>query len=198
VRDEFRTDFDADRGGYGRVVQQQVASQQLAMWQEMQAGALLGAGVLPGAVGGAVFFGQDQREALGQHAAEPAAAQGPEAGAVAEAEPEAEDAEQQQEIVNPRTADRGRELEEDEEEALLHRAKRRRVGSQVGASTAAPAAAAAAAAEGGQPEADASLGDAAPVEGEDEEQQQQAEEEQDAAFSESDDADAAEEQAEFE
>lgn len=66
VRDEFRTDYDADRGGYGRVVAQQLAAQQLAMWQEVQAGAMLGAGLLPAGAGGAVFFGQDQRVSLQQ------------------------------------------------------------------------------------------------------------------------------------
>ena len=59
MRDEFRTDFDADRGGYGRVISQRLAAQQLAMWQEVQAGASMGAGVLPGS--STIFFGQGQR-----------------------------------------------------------------------------------------------------------------------------------------
>lgn len=134
VRDEFRTDYDADRGGYGRVVAQQLASQQLAMWQEVQAGALLGAGVLPAAAGGAVFFGQDQREALGQqHKAgagqEPQAAEG-------DADSSA--------VVNPRMAGRGRDGDDDEDQEQdgdeqQHRDKRRRVGGEGGGAAAAAA-----------------------------------------------------------
>jgi len=141
VRDEFRTDYDADRGGFGRVVAQQMASQQMAMWQEVQAGALLGAGMLPAAAGGAVFFGQDQRQALGQHKA----AQGD--GQHAGAEEDRDEADSSA-VINPRMAGRGRDdedddQEEDEEEQQYRRIKRRRVGSEDGGGEEPPAAAAA-------------------------------------------------------
>lgn len=147
VRDEFRTDYDADRGGFGRVVAQQMASQQMAMWQEVQAGALLGAGMLPAAAGGAVFFGQDQRQALGQHKA--AQGDGQHAGAE-----EGGDEADSSAVINPRMAGRGRDdddddQEEDEEEREHRRIKRRRVGSEDGGAEE-PAAASAAA--GGEEE----------------------------------------------
>lgn len=174
VRDEFRTDYDADRGGYGRVVAQQLASQQLAIWQEVQAGAMLGAGVLPMAAGGAVFFGKDQRETLGQHTAGAGGNDGAEDGVDAGKGSSA--------VVNPRMAGRDRNLEEDDLEGEgeeQHRAKRRRVDVQ----NAATAGAEDAAAEMQEGDAEAHLsgdvescsdGEGDEQGGDDESQQQQA------------------------
>lgn len=113
MRDEFRTDFDADRGGYGRVISQRLAAQQLAMWQEVQAGASMGAGMLPGS--STIFFGQGQRLQQGladqveqqQQQQDPAGAE--EAGAVDDQQDEAA-----QVMSNPRL--RGRGMAEEEEE----------------------------------------------------------------------------------
>ncbi|KAF8065861.1 CBP20 [Scenedesmus sp. PABB004] len=100
VRDEFRTDYDAERGGYGRAVAQQLAASQLAMWAEVQAGAGMGAAPLLDGPGGGVFFGQAQRAAGGR----PAAAGG---------EPGGEGEQEQQPLEPAPDGDAGAEEEED-------------------------------------------------------------------------------------
>lgn len=140
VRDEFRTDYDADRGGYGRVLAQQLVSQQMAMWQEVQAGAALGQGMLPAASGGAVFFGQSQRELLRQPK---------QGGAVGDGQHEAAADGAGGDVsvmVNPRMAGRGQDEDDDEDYDRgvddQHPAKRRRMdkGTAAGASEQAAAA----------------------------------------------------------
>eukprot|EP00775_Hariotina_reticulata_P013290 gene13290-13420_t len=113
VRDEFRTDFDADRGGYGKVISQQLAAQQLAMWQEVQAGASMGAGLLPG--GNTIFFGQEQRLQQGQAGAVEPQQQGA-AGADNAGASEHQQDEAAQVVINPRFRGRGLAGEEEEED----------------------------------------------------------------------------------
>lgn len=113
VRDEFRTDFDADRGGYGRVVAQQLTTQN-TMWQQVQLGAGMGAAAT--AAVNPVFFGQQQRgpEQMQQQQRQD---QQPADEAVVAAPDGKQEADADEDVaVNPRLKGRGREQEEEEEE----------------------------------------------------------------------------------
>ncbi|WIA17163.1 hypothetical protein OEZ85_014048 [Tetradesmus obliquus] len=119
VRDEFRTDFDAERGGYGRVVAQQIAASQLTMWQEVQAGAGMGAAALLGAPGAAVFFNQQQRSARRRQQ------QGVDAQN-ADAQQQQEEEQEEQVVLNPKLRGRGAEQEEEEDWEQQQAARRKR------------------------------------------------------------------------
>lgn len=135
VRDEFRTDFDAERGGYGRVVAQQIAASQLTMWQEVQAGAGMGAAALLGAPGAAVFFNQQQRGAR-QRQKQGVDAQN------ADAQQQQEEEQEEQVVLNPKLRGRGAEQEEEEdwEQQQAARRKRARLQEAAGEGDAAAAA----------------------------------------------------------
>uniref|UniRef100_A0A383VV43 Nuclear cap-binding protein subunit 2 n=1 Tax=Tetradesmus obliquus TaxID=3088 RepID=A0A383VV43_TETOB len=135
VRDEFRTDFDAERGGYGRVVAQQIAASQLTMWQEVQAGAGMGAAALLGAPGAAVFFNQQQRGAR-QRQQQGVVAQN------ADAQQQQEEEQEEQVVLNPKLRGRGAEQEEEEdwEQQQAARRKRARLQEAAGEGDAAAAA----------------------------------------------------------
>eukprot|EP00878_Enallax_costatus_P006773 GHUV01007099.1.p1 GENE.GHUV01007099.1~~GHUV01007099.1.p1 ORF type:complete len:274 (+),score=116.75 GHUV01007099.1:449-1270(+) len=111
VRDEFRTDFDAERGGFGRVIAQQLAEQN-AVWQQVQLGAGMGT---PATGADQVFFGQQQRTSGQQHGAA-------EAAAVADGAHEA--TAEEEAAVNPRL--KGRGLEQDEEDGAEEGGPRKR------------------------------------------------------------------------
>lgn len=129
VRDEFRTDYDAERGGFGRVISQQFAEQN-AVWQQVQ----LGAGMGTTATGvDQVFFSQQQRfpgQQQQQQQHQPRAA-GAAAADGANADEEA--------AVNPRL--KGRGYEQDEEDGLPDDAprKRQRIAAPAEQQSAAPA-----------------------------------------------------------